>query len=303
MTNHVVSFSGGRTSAYLVWLILFLIKSGWWAKNIGGKVYFIFMDTGVEHPKTYEFIKKCVEHFGIELICLRGNFNQDIGEGHAYEVIGVDEIDYDPVNGPYAQLVKKYGLPTISSAWCTSRMKEETHDKYCNDRFGAGNYVTWLGIRADEPRRLKIGKSQSIRYMAEITDFEKSDVLDFWRKMPFDLGIDEHLGNCVFCFKKSHSKIALAARDEPKLFMDWLNLLNSGSDRNTAFKKQDLFGNQEFNRDKLAIHRNRKTPQDIIAMFSLFDDFELKEQVYRNSKDSGGCSESCEAFASQLELI
>lgn len=299
MINHVVSFSGGRTSAYLVYLIEQMRKSGEWL----GNVEYIFMDTGAEHPKTYQFIKNCVEYFDIELVCLRGNFNQEIGDGHTYEVIDIDEIGYDSVSGPYARLVRKYGLPTISSAWCTSRMKEETHDKYCNDRFGAGNYVTWLGIRSDEPKRLNIGKREDLRYMAEITDFEKSDVLLFWKKMPFDLGIDEHLGNCVFCFKKSHGKIALAARDEPKLFMDWLSLLNSGSDRNTAFKKHDLLGEQEFNRDKLAIHRGRKTPQDIIAMFSMFDDHDLREHVYRNTKDSGGCSESCEAFAGQLELI
>lgn len=299
MINHVVSFSGGRTSAYLVYLIEQMRKSGEWH----GNVEYIFMDTGAEHPKTYEFIKKCVDHFGIDLTCLQGDFEQPVGVGHSYKLTPLNLLKFDPTSGPFGSMMVKYGVPTIASAWCTSRMKEETHDKYCDDKYGAGNYVTWLGIRADEPRRLKIGKNPSLRYMAEITDFDKSDILAFWEKMPFDLDIDEHLGNCVFCFKKSHGKIALAARDAPDLLLNWIDAVNSAADRNTRFEKVDLLGQQSFNREKLAMHRNRKTPQDIIAMFSMFDDHDLREHVYRNTKDSGGCSESCEAFAGQLELI
>lgn len=56
---HVVSFSGGRTSAYMVWLIEKLRNQGF----ITAKVVYIYLDTGAEHPKTYEFIKKCVENF------------------------------------------------------------------------------------------------------------------------------------------------------------------------------------------------------------------------------------------------
>ena len=77
----VVSFSGGRTSAYMVWLIEAMRKSG----ELVAPVEYIFMDTGAEHPKTYDFIKKCVEHFGIELTCLRGDFNQPVGVGHEYK--------------------------------------------------------------------------------------------------------------------------------------------------------------------------------------------------------------------------
>ena len=52
--NHVVSFSGGRTSAYLVWLFEQKRKK----ENIN--VEYVFCDTGAEHPKTYKFIKDVV---------------------------------------------------------------------------------------------------------------------------------------------------------------------------------------------------------------------------------------------------
>jgi 3'-phosphoadenosine 5'-phosphosulfate sulfotransferase (PAPS reductase)/FAD synthetase len=58
--KHIVSFSGGRTSAYLVHLMEQKRKK----ENI--EVEYVFMDTGAEHPNTYEFIKKCVEYFDIE---------------------------------------------------------------------------------------------------------------------------------------------------------------------------------------------------------------------------------------------
>ncbi|WP_333609613.1 phosphoadenosine phosphosulfate reductase domain-containing protein, partial [Arsukibacterium sp.] len=109
MINHVVSFSGGRTSAYMVYLIERIRKSGEWQ----GNVEYIFMDTGAEHPKTYEFIKKCVEYFGIELTCLRGDFNQPVGVGHTYKVVPLEQCDHDMIGGPFAQLMRKYGAPTV----------------------------------------------------------------------------------------------------------------------------------------------------------------------------------------------
>ncbi|MBD2815963.1 phosphoadenosine phosphosulfate reductase family protein, partial [Xenorhabdus sp. Flor] len=60
---NVVSFSGGRTSAYLVYLMEQRRKQG-------EDVRYVFMDTGAEHPKTYEFIRDLVQHWKIDLVCL-----------------------------------------------------------------------------------------------------------------------------------------------------------------------------------------------------------------------------------------
>ncbi len=301
--KHVVSFSGGRTSAYLVYLIEQMRKSGEWTEP----VEYIFMDTGAEHPKTYEFIKRCVAHFGIELTCLHGDFNQPVGEGATYKVVSLDDCKHDLERGPFAQLMKKYGVPTVMSAWCTSRMKEETHDKYCDDKYGKGNYTTWLGIRADEQSRLKIGKNPRLRYMAEITDFEKSDVLDFWRGMPFDLEIQEHLGNCVFCIKKGINKIALAARDEPELAGQWMAAINAATDRlnkPTDIEVNDLFP-YKYTRHvaKGVMYRNHNSLESIIAKFALHTREEIYDSIRSMKRQAaGGCTESCEAFVTETQL-
>ncbi len=278
--NKVVSFSGGRTSAYLCKVMI--------DKFGRDNVDFIFMDTGAEHPKTYEFIRKVNKHFDLNLTCLRGDFNQPLGKGHSYKIVSINDICADLK--PYKNMVDKYGTPTVASGWCTSRMKEETHDKYCNDKYGKGNYQTWIGIRADEPRRLGgIGKKETLKYMAEITDAEKQDILNYWSKMPFDLGIDEWLGNCVFCFKKSNLKLAAAQRDEPELYMQWLDMVEAAPDRN----KKD-------GRNSMHMYRKQKTLPELIATFDGSTGQEIKARI-RGSKmiDTNSCSESCEVYNQQ----
>lgn len=300
--KQIVSFSGGRTSAYLVHLMeQKRINEGW-------DIEYVFMDTSAEHPESYNFIKKVVEHFGINLTCLQADFNQPVGKGHTYNVIDIADLKHDPVNGVYGQMMKKYGVPTVAAAWCTSRMKEETYDKYCNDKYGKDNYITWLGMRADEPNRVKLPNNRNIRYLAEISDFEKQDVNDFWSSMPFDLNISEHLGNCVFCFKKSLGKVALAARDEPKLLSEWKQSIENASDRlNQPIEKETggLFSEKYTQHIKKGVmYRGNNNIDNVIAKFSMFERDEIKNTLKSMRKyDTGSCSESCEAFGDQLDMF
>lgn len=336
--NKVVNFSGGRTSAKNVLIAIDIFG----CENI----HVISMDTGAEHPKTYDFMRNFNKYlkttFGIEIVFLRGVFNQNIGVGHTYKIINQQELKSDLE--PFGDMCKKYGTPSVAGKWCTSRMKEETHDKYCDDVFGKGNYETWLGIRADEPARYlgsnlysalnkafdldycdyqciyqsvvncgpsslrwwfnvipefyhnKIfkaarilherSKKSNVRYMAEISDDEKQDVLRFWKEMPFDLEIDEHLGNCVFCFKKSDLKLAAAQRDEPELYMNWLDMVESARERPEQERKS-----------RHVMYRKKMTLEQLIATFDGSTGEEIKARM-RGAKhlDTGSCSGSCEVF-------
>ena len=329
----VVSFSGGRTSAYLCKVML---------EKFGSEnVDFVFMDTGAEHPKTYEFIKNVNDHFNLNLTCLRGDFSLPIGSGVGFRVVHIN--DCKPDLKPYKEMMTKYGVPYIGGMFCTDRMKLKPFKKYCDDKYGKGNYETWLGIRADEPARLigdnaqksksaykqlldygftngeitdlyvqlvsgdtKLNEmdsldekltsliSKKINYyakekihnMAEISESDKHDVLSFWSKMPFDLGVDEWLGNCVFCPKKSNLKLAAAQRDEPEIYHDFLEALNDNSvriDGKTGVKEQ--------------MYRGKKLLQQVVAMFDGSTGDEIKSRI-RGAKmtDTNSCSESCEVF-------
>ncbi len=272
---HVISLSGGRSSGVLVHEMEKKRK----IENI--IVKYIFMDTGAEHPKTYEFIRKIVEHYGIDLICIRAKTHPEHGVGNTYEVVSIDDIGCDLK--PWRDHVKKYGLPSIKAPQCTDRMKVIPYEKYCNDHFGKGNYMTWLGIRADEPKRLKPRKGVS--YLANISDFDKQDVLDFWKRQPFDLEIPEHLGNCAFCIKKGSNKIALAARDEPQLATDFINLLDL---KNVRQDGPDAMRNNKM-------YRGRQSLQMIIDSHSHMSRDEIASTIRSMRRDeSNSCSESCE---------
>ena len=287
--KHIVSFSGGRTSAYLVHLMEQK------RKNEGWDVEYIFCDTGAEHPKTYEFIKQVVEHYGINLHCIRSVVNPEMGKGNAYENVGIDGIGFDLYNVKNNML--KYGQFSIMNPFCTDKMKSIPLDKYCTDSFGKGKFKNWLGMRIDEPRRLKnlettkdmFGKvnrvNTNIMYLAQISDFTKQDVLDFWAGMPFDLEIDEHLGNCVFCVKKSAKKLALAARQEPELAKQW----------DECFKDKGIRLLPANKSPKGVIYRNMQSLDSIIQIFSDFSEDELKTNIKKTKATDSECSESCEA--------
>lgn len=283
----VVSFSGGRTSAYLT------IKA---IKMFNGDVDVVCMDTGAEHPKTYDFIKRFSKYiktmYRLDITFLRTDFSSPLGEGNSYFDVGVNGIG--PDIKPFKEMVKKYGVPYIGGMFCTDRMKLVPFTKYCQEKYGRGNYEAWLGIRADEPKRLNPKKG--IRYLAEISDFEKSDILDYWSKMPFDLEIPEQLGNCVFCPKKSNLKLAAAQRDEPELYHEFLEMLYSDDvrhDNKTGHWSQ--------------MYRGKKSLEQVVAMFDGSTGDEIKSRI-RGAKmtETGSCSESCEVFvceSNQVEMF
>lgn len=272
----VISFSGGRTSAYLVNLM-----------RDDPNARFVFMDTGAEHPATYEFVRNVVKHFGIELTCLRVDVNPELGKGNGYKVVSIDDIRQDLE--PWRAMIQKYGVPYVGGAFCTDRMKLGPFTKFCNDAFGKGNFETWLGIRADEPNRLS--PKPGIRFLAEISDFEKRDILNWWKTQDFDLGIDEWNGNCVFCMKKSDLKLAAAQRDNPAAYLEFVDMLHGESVR-VGDKAGSVY----------QMYRKKRSLEQLIATFDGLTGDEIKERI-RGAKmlDSGSCSESCEVFSCSIE--
>ena len=277
MKQIVVNFSGGRTSAYLCSLI----------KKLHPTAVFVFMDTGAEHPATYDFVRQCNNYFGLNLVCLRAKVSQEQGIGVGYEIIDIADIGHNL--NVWRDMLSKYSTPYMHGAFCTKNFKTVPFEKYANAAWGKGNYHTILGIRIDEPRRLNMRKDFS--YLADISDFDKKDVLDWWSKMPFDLQIPEHLGNCVFCIKKGVNKIALAAKDEPQLASDFMEVVEGKTVR--------LIPSRTVSPEYM--YRNNMSLRSIIDLYAEMPRDQLAKTV-RSTFETGSCSESCEAFAEQMDL-
>ena len=301
MKNYVVNISGGRSSGYMVPLF----EQKRIVEDIN--VEYIFCDTGAEHPATYEFLRRIVEHWGIDLTCLRTVVSPIKGVGSRYRVVPLSECKQDLE--PFFDYIKVYGTPAPDIGRCTDEMKAIPCDKYCNEKYGRGSYTKWLGIRADEPNRIRLVDKQidlfgegkkvrpellPLRYLGEIDDSDKQDILEFWKAQPFDLEITEELGNCVFCPKKGVNKIALAARKEPEMAQSFIDILESTKTRSHPSKIKAGLSNGQVFRGRMDLHSVIKAHEGI-------ETSDLENMIQKGRKfDTGSCSESCEAMTVDL---
>lgn len=266
----LISFSGGRTSAYMTKLIM--------DKQIKSlndfKPFVVFANTGCEHPKTLEFVQKCDEVFNWGVVWLEAKVNQDKGQGTGYKIVNCQNASR---NGePYEQVIKKYGIPSVASPHCTRELKQAPIRAWCKDMFGQSIIDTAIGIRADETKRINPNTKAKFKLHYPLVDLniDKQDVLDFWENQDFDLELPEHLGNCVWCFKKSDKKLLKALSEYPKAFEFPKKMEKYKTDNRRAF------------------FRGHRLVDDLIKLKNI-----TGVPVFI---DDGGCSESCEFVEREL---
>jgi hypothetical protein len=136
-------------------------------------------------------------------------------------------------------------------------------------------YMMAVGIRADESRRAS--GSDKDRYciyhpLIEL-GIDKSDVNYFWEQQSFTLNLQEHQGNCKWCYKKSAKKHAMLYSESPEIYQFPIELERMCDDSRKIFRG------------------NRDTAEHIEYIRSI--DI-LNTPTHHDL--SGGCSESCEAF-------
>jgi 3'-phosphoadenosine 5'-phosphosulfate sulfotransferase (PAPS reductase)/FAD synthetase len=211
-----ISFSGGRTSAYLLWRVL-QTHNG----KLPNDAKVIFANTGKESEQTLEFIKKCSEHWNVEIIWV-----EYISDEPLFKVVNFDTASR---NGePFEAVIRKYKkLPNPAQRWCTGVLKIRTMHKYLKSlgwEHHETNNADFVGIRYDEQRRaVKMAREKLPLVSAKIT---KQDVLNFWKNNSFDLELpviegETVGGNCDLCFLKSLPKILTLVNQDPKRAIWW----------------------------------------------------------------------------------
>lgn len=225
----VVSFSGGRTSGYMLRKILDA-KGG---QPEGLKI--CFQNTGLEHEATLLFVKECGERWDIKINWLEYYMNED-GD-HDWK-----EVDFETAsrNGePFTDIINKYQkLPNPIARFCTGQLKVRTQKRYLVTVEGfQDGWSAAIGLRADEPHRanriVADSKYEDICCPLYDAGATEADVLDFWAKQDFDLElptVGNMAGNCVGCFLKAGVRIESLMRTMPEHFDWWIDIEAASAD-------------------------------------------------------------------------
>lgn len=208
-----VSFSGGRTSAFMGWWI----KSNW--QDRYENIYFLFANTGQEHEKTLEFVERCDREWNLNVVWLEAVVNPIRGKGIRHKVVDFKTASR---NGePFAAQIAKEGIPNKANPKCSDRLKLAPMLSYRRSLgYKEGDYDTAIGIRVDEVDRCHPGRKQLNLIYPLVTDvpMTKPQVYRWWQQMPFNLEIPEHYGNCVWCWHKTLRKLMTNAKHHPEWF-------------------------------------------------------------------------------------
>lgn len=170
----VISFSGGRTSAYMLWRIL---QSN---DGLPEDALVCFANTGKEYEATLQFVKDCQDKWSVDIKWL-----EYLPEDPKFKLVSFETASR---NGePFEALItKKNYLPNPVTRFCTVELKIRTIHKYVKSLgWDHNETMDWVGIRADEPRRAaKIARERMPLVASGIT---AEDVGNFWRNNSFDL--------------------------------------------------------------------------------------------------------------------
>lgn len=215
--NVQISFSGGRTSAYMLHHIL--EANGDLPE---GRVEVMFQNTGREMEETLEFVREVGQRWGVMI-----TWTEYRATAPGFEVVGFQGASR---NGePFDALIdKRQYLPNQQSRFCTTELKIRTAKHYLRS-IGWEYWHAAVGIRADEPSRLNKPAAKerwTNWYPLAAAGVTKHLVGDFWKAQPFDLQLPNvrgncWLGNCDGCFLKSERSQAVLARDFPERHAWW----------------------------------------------------------------------------------
>ena len=215
----VISFSGGRTSAYMLWRIL-QMHGG----TLPDDVMVLFQNTGREMPATLDFVHECATRWNVSVVWLEYD---RAPSGPTYRVVSHNSASRD--GEPFRLLCDaKRALPNPVQRFCTEELKIKTAARYVRGALGWPAWTNVVGLRADEMKRVERVRNPNRRQpwvsVAPLADagITHADVAAFWRAQPFNLSLaGKWEGNCDGCFLKSRAAITRIAQDHPERMAWW----------------------------------------------------------------------------------
>lgn len=236
----LISFSGGRTSAYMLKQIIDAHNGA-----IPNDVHVVFANTGLEREETLRFVHECGSRWNVRIHWLewRDREGRNTPAGDRFHEVGLNSASRK--GEPFRALIqrKKY-LPNAVTRFCTAELKIDTMKQFMLAR-GYKNWSNVVGLRFDEMRRVAKqqkrndeGKERWTSSMPLVQARVTSrDVWKFWlgsnidpkdlsQPLPqgFDLGLWPYEGNCSYCFLKGRDVLTFQERERPGSINDWIEL-------------------------------------------------------------------------------
>jgi 3'-phosphoadenosine 5'-phosphosulfate sulfotransferase (PAPS reductase)/FAD synthetase len=221
MSNHYkidgptcISFSGGRTSAYMLHKVL---QTGGGQRP--NETIVCFANTGKEDEATLRFVQDCSEHWNVPIVWLEYQWAEKPSD--RFKVVTFETASR---NGePFAESIWQNGKPYLPNSIqriCTVNTKIKPINSYLQS-IDFVDFETAVGIRADEQyRAAKMKDKWTPLVHAGVT---KQDVLNFWETNSFDLGLPTNgfYSNCDLCFMKPVAQIASMIQEKPERAIWW----------------------------------------------------------------------------------
>tara|TARA_R110000803_G_scaffold69364_1_gene131728 strand:+ start:657 stop:1514 length:858 start_codon:yes stop_codon:yes gene_type:complete len=281
--NLLISFSGGRTSAYMLYSIL---NSKQYNEKYNFKI--IFANTGKEHEGTLKFVQDCQVNFNCEIIWLEAKHKKENGEYYSKKgwKVSFKEVDFKTAsrNGePFEEMLSVLGIPCSSAPFCSDQLKRKPIESYLKS-IGWGSFYKAIGIRIDEIDRVnsKYKEKKIIYPLVSDDPMNKKEILKWWSEQSFDLKVPLNLGNCDICWKKSLKVLVQNTKDFPERFKWWEDMIKKHSDKSrNAGKTITFFREGNTIKQLFEMGELSKKQLDLFAKEHKLDDCSTSCEVYK----------------------
>ncbi|GFE73484.1 Nin-like protein [Novosphingobium sp. TCA1] len=225
----LVSFSGGRTSAYMLWHILDAYDG-----QLPDDVHVAFANTGKEREETLRFVHDCASHWGVRVRWLEWRTRRvkdDQGNvvpfDERFEEVGFNSASRQ--GEPFQRLIEaKCRTPNAVQRWCTQELKVRVLKYFMQDQ-GYKHWVNVIGLRHDEGHRVQRSLKPTRQCWVNAVPLHEAKVDNrmvraFWAAQPFDLQLLPFEGNCDGCFLKARPKLWEIERTAPGTLQWWSDM-------------------------------------------------------------------------------
>ena len=258
---HIVSVSGGKDSAACLALAVQRVPRD--------RLRAMFIDTGNEHPVSYEYLTELEQHFDIKIERIQADLTADFAKRRMKiardqrrgklrwsnkrkrEALSV----LHPTGNPFLDLCLLQGtFPSNSARFCTRKLKLEVSANAMLDLHENQPVIIWQGTkRADSAKRTSLTKysRQGARWwmFRPVVDWDDEQIFEYLRESGTPVnplyGSGFSRVSCAPCIYSRKAEIALLADQYPEQIdriRDWERLVGMASKSGFAA----FFGGKEI---------------------------------------------------------